>query len=225
VSIGQDTSGYFKLSFNGLAVKAPDGRFLAYVRDSKDKTKDHLLDVSELTLDGTDNFIYRIPVPFKKVKRGDLVITSEDPFSAVFARDDADANGQFSALNPEDNTKTEYIQPANLFNIQFFVKVFSPIAVGGLAAGALGGGAFEEKLLPLLLLGDKKDDGLAKLLLLQGLSGGALGGKALEGNNLLPLLLLSDKGGKSNLLEILLLLQALEGEEGHEGATKGGSTV
>ena len=228
VSFGQDTSGYFKLSINGgLAVKAPNGKFYTYVKE-QEQAQDNLFEVDNLTFDAADDLIYRIPFPVEKVRRGDLIITSEDPFSAVFARDKVDQNGQLSVLDPKDFTKTDFVQPGNLLNIilntRLVVKVISLISVGGTGAGALGGITFDNKLLPLLLLlGDKTDDGLAKILLLQALGGGVLGG---NGNNLLPLfLLLGDKSGKGDLREILLLTQALEEEGEPEEETKGGAGV
>jgi hypothetical protein len=207
VSIGKDTSGYFKISANGLAVKTLDGKYITYVRDPAHANKDHLLDVSGLTLDGGDNFIYRIPVT--EVERGDLIITSETPFSALFVRDDAKANEKLSGLDPQSNRLVDYVLPTNLFNVRFFVKVFNLIQGGGLGKLAPGGKPLDPNLLQLLLLGDKTDDSLALFLLAQGLGGGALAGKALDINSLIPLLLLSDKGGKSDILTILLLTQIL----------------
>jgi len=210
VSIGQDTSGNFKLSFNGLAVKTPDDRFVAYVKE-KEHANDHLLDVTDLTIDGTDNLVFRVPV--KTVKRGDLIITSDTPFIAYFVLSDGDANGKISVLDPQNSTSTEYTQAANLFRIRFFVKVFTPIPVDRLGLGTLGEGDLDDKILPLLLLSDKTDDSLTKLLLLQTLGGKSLGGNVFESNALLLLSLL--KGGQSDMLQTLLLTQAFE-EEGEE---------
>ena len=215
VAIGQDTSGNFKLSFNGLAVKTSDDRFVAYVKE-KDPNNDHVKDVTDLIIDGTDSLVFRVPV--KAVKRGDLIITSDTPFVAHFVSNDGDVNGKINVLDPQ-GTSTGYTQPANLFRIRFFVKVFTPIPVERLGLGTLGEGDFDDKFLPLLFFSDKTDDSLTKLLLLQALGGKSLGGNAFEGNTLLLLSLL--KGGQSDMLQTLLLTQAFEGglflPEGHKG--------
>jgi hypothetical protein len=111
-------------------------------------------------------------------------------------------------LNLSSITET-YTQPINLFNIQFFVKVVNLL-------DGFGGDAGANSLLPLLLLGNKdngnkSDDSLTTLLMLQVLGGGALGGNGSDGNSLLPLLLLL--GDKSDGLEKLLLLKGLGGSK------------
>jgi hypothetical protein len=191
-STGKDVSRYFKLSFKGLAARAtPEGPFFAYDHDTK-----KLIDVTDLTFDGVENLIYRLPV--QSVKRGDLIITGEAPFGALFVQDVAD--GKPTGLNLSSITET-YTQPTNVFNIQFFVKVVSLL-------DGFGGETGANNLLPFLLLGNrdngnKSDDSLTTLFMLQFLGGG----NALDGSSLLPFLLLS--GDKSDGLEKLLLLKGL----------------
>ena len=194
VRIGKDTSGNFKLSFKGLAVRTEDGKFFA-------KDGDHMLDVSDLTLDGAEGYIYRLPV--QSVKPGDLIITSENPFDVLFVQAVGE-DGGLSGLDPRNNTVVDYVQPTNLFNVQFFVKVVSLVDV-------LGGNTANEQLLPFLLLANRSergrtDDSLTTLLMLQ-----ALGGNPLDGNSLLLPLLLMD--GKSDALEMFFLMQVLGGSK------------
>lgn len=194
VALGKDTSGNFKPSMKGLAVRRPDGKF--YVHDGQ-----QMLDVNDLTLDGADNYIYRLPV--QSVKQGDLIITSDSPFSILYVQD-VSKEGQLSGLNPYTNTVEQYIPPANLLNIHFFVKVVSLL-------DGLAGDRESDNLLPLLLLSNKSNDGLTPLLLMQ-----ALGGTSLESKNLLPLLLLlgnkNDSSKTGDSLTTLLLLQAFGGK-------------
>jgi hypothetical protein len=124
VSIGKDTSGNFKLSLEGLAVRTSDGKFLAV-------KKDRLLDVSELTLDGADGFVYRLPVQKRDVERGDLIITSENPFSVVFV-DGVENDGSVKGVDPGTHERVEYIPPTNvLVDVHLYVKVVS--LLGGFA--------------------------------------------------------------------------------------------
>lgn len=194
VALGKDTSGNFKPSIKGLAVRRPDGKFV--VHDGQ-----QMLDVSDLTLDGADNFIYRLPM--QSVKQGDVIITSDSPFSVLFVQDVSD-NGKLSGLDPHTNTVVEYIPPANLLNIHFFVKVVSLL-------DGLAGDMERDNLLPLLLLNNKSNDGLTTVLLMQ-----ALGGTSLDSKNLLPLLLLlgnkNDSNKTGDSLTTLLLLQTFGGK-------------
>lgn len=209
VAIGKDTSGNIKPSVKGLAVKVSDTKFV--VRDG-----DSLLDVDGFVIDGGDRYVYRMPVKPDQVEAGDLLITSDDPFHALFVKAVGKSkNGTIRALDPRTSTEVDYIPQTNMFGVRFFVKAIS------LVEGLGGGGA--DNLLALLALsegglgglgggaaagaaggaagGAGGDDNLATLLLLQG-----FGGKAVDINKLLPFLLLK---GKGDSLETILLLQAL----------------
>src|SRR6266487_2094120 len=194
IAIGKDISGNFKLSFKGLAIRASDDKFVA-------KDGDQFLDVTDLTLDGTENFVYRLPV--QNVNNGDVVIMSENPFTVMFVQNVDQDGTTISGYVPQTGTIESWFPTTNVLNVQFFVKVVSLLdGLGGDNTGA-------NNLLPLLLLGKRgngsnSDDSLTALLMLQ-----AFGGKTLDGNNLLPLLLLS--GSKGDGLETLLLMQGLGG--------------
>src|SRR5438094_5242892 len=76
VKLGKDTSGNFKVSLAGVAVRpAPGAKFVAL-------EEDRLVEVDDVTLDGGDSYIYRIPT--EKVEKGDLIVRSENPFSVIF---------------------------------------------------------------------------------------------------------------------------------------------
>jgi len=209
VSIGKDTSGYVIPSVKGLAVKVSEDRYVA-------RENNQLVDVGGFIIDGGGKYVYRIPVRRDQVAAGDLLITSQDPFRALFV-DAVEEDGTISGVDPSASVKVEYIRPDNLFNVKFFVKAIS------LIDGLGGGGA--NNLLMLLALGDdigslagggngESEDGLTTLLLLQGLGGGAV-----DINNLLPLLLL--RGSKGNFVENLLLLRALGVQPGNPGGVIG----
>jgi len=196
--IGKDTSGNLIPTFvGGVAVQTPDGWFV--MKDSK------MLDVSDLILTGTENYVYRIPVDIKNLKPGDLIIKSDNPLDVIFLQE-VEKNGNIRGLDTTSEV-VEYTPPINpLFKIRLYVKVISLI-------DGFGDGKDGNNFLPLLLLTNRGDlgtggDALTTLVLLQ-----ALSGTALDTNRLLPFLLLS--GTKSDGgLDSLLLLQALGGTQG-----------
>jgi len=198
IKIGKDISGNFKPSFEGLAVRTTaDGKFF-----SMNKAHKQLVDVSDLTLDGGEAYVYRLPVTKNELKPGDLIITSEEnPFRVLFI-EQVHPNGEIKGLDPSTSLISEYTPQANLFiDITLYVKVVSLLGGFDQDEGAEG-------ILPLLLLGSKGDNAspdnpLNTLLLVK-----ALGGKTAD-KKLLPLLLLS--GSKSEGLETVLLLHALGG--------------
>lgn len=195
VSIGRDTSANFKMSLAGdrlgLAVRTPDGQF--YTRE-----RTGLKNVTDLTLDAFEGMVLRLPVT--KVKEGDVIVVSENPFSAVFV-DQVNENGQVRVLNPANSSAVDFAQPANLLGQRFFVKATNLLE-------SFGSGDGDKSLLLLLLLsktdGGAQGDSLLPLLLMQQTQGGG------QLNN--PLLLaLMLRGGKGDALETIMLLQALGG--------------
>src|SRR5258708_5651549 len=142
ISIGKDTSGNFKLTPEGLAVRTTaDGKFFV-------NKKDRLLDVSDLTFDGAENYVYRLPVQRDDVKAGDLIITSENPFGVLFVHS-VHNDGGVKGLDPGIRQEIEYVPPTNVIvDVQLYVKVVS--LLDGLV---LGTGS--DALLPLLLLGSQ----------------------------------------------------------------------
>ncbi len=204
VKLGKDTSGNFKLSLAGVAVRPrADAKFVAFEGD-------HVVEVDDVTFDGGESYIYRIPA--EKVEKGDLIIRSENPFSVLFVTEVRKNGSQMEivGLDPDNEgviwggPTTNVLAP----NLRFFVKVVSLVdgQIGSLFGGS-GDQKLNESLLPLLLLGNKgqtASDPLATLLLLKGLGENDADKKAL-----LTLLLL--KGGSDGPDPLLFLL-----------ATKGG---
>src|SRR5438477_6429913 len=106
VAVGKDTSGNFRLSPYGLAVRsAPDGRFVA-------RHKDELVDVTDLTFDGSENFVFRIPKKAPEPKK-DIVIRSDSPFSALFV-DEVLSDGRVRGTDPATGDVQEYRPVTNL---------------------------------------------------------------------------------------------------------------
>lgn len=186
INIGKDITGNFRQSLKGLAVRRPDDKFVTLDGNSP-------IEVSDFTFDGTEQYVYRLPIP--KVKPGDLIVTSENPFNALFVRQ-VQSNGHLIGVDPS-GIETNYAPATNLFNVRFFVRVVSLLE-------GLNGSLGTDDLSPLLLLSTKINggttDSLTTLLLLQ-----TLNGKTFAHDSLLPLFLLNSGG---DLLETMLLLQA-----------------
>lgn len=224
VDIGRDCTGNFALGANGgLAVRTPDDKFVVPSIDAFGNLS--ILDSTCLLLTGVDPCVFRLPV--LAVEPGDLIVTSDSPFSALLVVD----VGQESIIGiaPGTQQRIEYIPPSNVFGPRFFVRVFS---IANLFGGGGGGGLLGGGINPLLLLlccggcgsggvgGGGKDNGLLTALLLSQAGGASFGGQggglfAAQGNaggaaNFLPLLALLGRGGGGGDLNPLLLL-ALSG--------------
>src|SRR5262245_23218677 len=78
--IGKDTTSNFTWSLEGLAIKTVDNRFVHPVVEGKTA---NLIDVTCLTI-GIDPYVWRIPVEFESVQRGQLLVRSDSPFSLLF---------------------------------------------------------------------------------------------------------------------------------------------
>jgi hypothetical protein len=208
VAIGKDTSGNFKQSIYGLAVRStPDGKFIA-------RHDDELVDVTDLTFDGTENLIYRLPKEMPKPK--DIIVRSDSPFSVIFATE-VDG-GTVKGIDPATGELQEYRPVTNLLNVHFFVTVVGPDSLLEKNNGA-------NALLPLLLLGGQgtganTTDPLATILLMR-----SLGSKELDNNALTMLLLLKGglAGGTNDPLALILALQGsdLFAKEKRSGAALG----
>src|ERR1700749_1562047 len=133
VEIGRDRSGNFALGFNGLAVRTPDDRFVVpYLEEGVVG----IVDASCLLFSGMDPYVFRFPVT--EVEPGDMIVTADSPFSALFV---VEAHGDYvRGVVPGTQQLVRYIPPSNVFGQRFFVKVFSIINLFG---GGGGGGRFD----------------------------------------------------------------------------------
>ena len=193
LAIGKDTSGNFRQSIYGLAVRSTaNGRFIA-LHDKK------LVDVTELTIDGTENLIYRIPKK-RPIPKKDIIVRSDNPFAVMFV-EEVLAGGTVKGIDPATGDVEEYHPVTNLLNMHFFVTVSGP--------ASLLANTDSHELLPLLLLssqagGTTTADPLTMILLLQG-----LGSKKLDSTVLTTLALLRGglAGGSNDPLALILALQ------------------
>jgi hypothetical protein len=205
IVIGKDTSGNFKHSLLwGLASRLkPDGPFYARLDDGVGPIPDEAL------LPGTESLIYRLPVAAKPtksekgVRKGDIIILSDDHFCVVFV-DSVHADGTISGyLGNPPVLQSKITPPSNLINHKFWVVAAGP--------DRLFNGKESSDLLPLLLAMNQGSSGgsspsndfLTTILTIQ-----SLGKKQLSEGGLELLLLLQNNGtGSSNLLPLYLALR------------------
>ncbi|HMG68790.1 MAG TPA: hypothetical protein VK588_13925, partial [Chitinophagaceae bacterium] len=108
IAIGKDSSGNFKQSAYGIAAKTENNKFIARQFSKKatnkkdkgnhgraaggdetiEKAVTGFIDVTDLTLDGTETLFYRVPVKIKDlVPHQDMIIRSDNPFSVLFVEE------------------------------------------------------------------------------------------------------------------------------------------
>jgi hypothetical protein len=212
--IGKDTSSNFALSFNGLAVRTLDNRFVVPRLGDDGKVK--LMDVTCMTM-ATDPYVFRIPVTVDDVKPGDLLVRSDSPFSLLVV-EAGPANGRIEGIDPRSDETVEILIADRTLNIPtLLVRVVSlfdgmeggfgegeeyggPSGLGGLwpwlllggGGGALTGGGTNQALLALALSGSRNIDPTLALLLMGG-------------------------GTQTNSMAQVLLLAAFSGRQGFFG--------
>jgi hypothetical protein len=107
--IGKDTTGNFVLTAAGLAVMGRDGR---YFSAEFYEGRPRLLDVTAMVLP-VDPGVFRLPV--RSVNRGDLILISDSPFTAMFVMEAGGRNSPTIGLDATCNELITYYPPDNLF--------------------------------------------------------------------------------------------------------------
>jgi hypothetical protein len=119
IPIGWDTSGNFAMSVAGVAVRRPDGTWIA-----KSLTEDRLLDVSGLILPVSPCVLL---LPSSTVSRGDLILASYVPLSVMHV---IERRGEFPervvGIDLISGDIVEHCRPLSFFPFEnYFVKVVS----------------------------------------------------------------------------------------------------
>jgi hypothetical protein len=185
--IGKDTSSNFALSFNGLAVRTLDNRFVVPRLGDDGVVK--LIDVTCLTI-AADPQVFRIPVTLEDIKPGDLLVRSDSPFSLLMV-ESGPVNGRIEGIDPRSDETVEIVIPDRTLNIPtLLVRVVSLFDgldgflgagdedggnLGGMlpyllfgGGGGLGTGGTNQALVALLLSRSRNFDATLAILLLSG---------------------------------------------------------
>src|SRR5580700_11075978 len=207
IGLGKDTSNAFAMSAFGLAVRRPDGRYVA-----KDPAGDGWVDT--VATFNFDPYVFRIPV--STIEKGNLVVNMDSPLDVMYVLE-TPKDSEARVLNLDSEIVTHTPTRNALFGAPLYVRVLSIFDFSG--AGLLGGrGRGREPaltaLLPFLLCCQKTDgtttngnggmDIATILLLSQSMRGG---GRSTEVGALLPFLLLGNCGNNNNALLPLLLME------------------
>lgn len=103
-----------RMSMYGMAVKNFNDTFVAY-----DPKTDSIMDVDIFNFDGS-KFFYKIPVPIKNVKKGDVVVHNRRP---CFVLDYGPNSKSLIVVDPIDGEKKEIMLTRSPFGFDFATKV------------------------------------------------------------------------------------------------------
>jgi hypothetical protein len=149
-----------------------------------------MIDVTDFVLEGSEDYIYRVPTT--DVNLGDLVVTSDAPFGTLFVQA-VQEEGGIQGIDPRTNRIQTYVQPTNILNLTFFVKVISVSD----------------------LFRRRDDDDLSAVMAWIMLSGSGGGGQGLSLDNPLAavLLLLSHDRDHDDILPLLIAMSGAQGAQ------------
>ena len=201
VEFGKYTGREIKMSVNGLAYLADNGKYVAY-----DKNKLTLTDVTDFVFD-MDGLLYLFPVAIKDIKIGDIIKHGN---SYVIVRDISGGNF-LEVIEPCSNEVKTIMPLRNIFGFDFYTKVVSLI-------GENTFGDFNEdnpfgNMLPFFLMKDSGETSALEMFMLMNLTNGAR-----TNNSLNPFLLMALS--KNEDMKDILPLMMMTGSSFGFGATK-----
>ena len=193
VEFGKYTGREIKMSVNGLAYLADNGKYVAY-----DKNKLTLTDVTDFVFD-MDGLLYLFPVAIKDIKIGDIIKHGN---SYVIVKDIAGGNF-LEVIEPCTNEVKKVMPLRNIFGFDFYTKVVSLMGEG--AFGTIDESNPFGNMLPFfLMIGDKNTNGFdAKtFMLMTVLNGGAMD---FQNNPYLMMMMLDKEGDMGDILPLMMV--------------------
>lgn len=191
---GSIKSDNVRMSMYGLAVKNRSGNYVAW-----DKENESIMNVDILNFNG-DGLMYKIPVPIKDIKDGDIIIHNRVPMFVVEVYEKT-----LGVIDAYSGEKKNIIPAKSPFNFDFCTKIISILDTdlmadsspsednpfGNLWMLMLLSGSMDNdsNLLPLMLMA--KGDSIDPIMLM------CLMNNKNTNNNILPLLMMSKKFGQS----------------------------
>lgn len=193
VEFGKYTGREIKMSVNGLAYLADNGKYVAY-----DKNKLTLTDVTDFVFD-MEGLLYLFPVAIKDIKIGDIIKHGN---SYVIVKDIAGGNF-LEVIEPCTNEVKTVMPLRNIFGFDFYTKVVSLMGEG--AFGTIDESNPFGNMLPFfLMMGDKNTNGFdAKtFMLMTALNGGAMD---FQNNPYLMMMMLDKEGDMGDILPLMMV--------------------
>lgn len=185
---GPIKSDNVRMSMYGLAVKNRSGNYVAW-----DKANESIMNVDILNFNG-DGLMYKVPVPIKDIKDGDIIIHNRVPMfvSEVYEK-------TLGVIDIYSGEKKNIILSKSPFGFDFATKVVSIMDFGAMSGDAPSEDNPFGNMWPLLMLNDSGSiDPMALAFMCAG-----------KGDSINPMMvyaLMASKGNNDNLLPLMLMM-------------------
>ena len=177
-----------RMSMYGLAVKNRDGNYVAW-----DKENENILNVDILNFNG-NGLMYKMPVPIKDIKDGDIIIHNRVPMFVVEVYEKT--LGVIDIYSGESKT---IILSKSPFGFDFATKVVSIIDFGAMSDSAPSEDNPFGSMWPFLMLNGS--DSIDPMMLAF-----MCAGKGDSANPMMMYMLLASKSNNDNLLPLMLMM-------------------
>lgn len=185
---GPIKSDNVRMSMYGLAVKNRSGNYVAW-----DKANESIMNVDILNFNG-DGLMYKIPVPIKDIKDGDIIIHNRVPMFVVEVYEKT-----LGVIDVFSGEKKNIILSKSPFGFDFATKVVSIMDFCAMSGDAPSEDNPFGNMWPLLMLSDSGSiDPMALAFMCAGKGDGA--------NPMMMYALLASKGNNDNLLLLMLMM-------------------
>lgn len=185
---GPIKSDNVRMSMYGLAVKNRSGNYVAW-----DKASESIMNVDILNFNG-DGLMYKIPVPIKDIKDGDIIIHNRVPMFVAEVYEKT-----LGVIDVYSGEKKNIILSKSPFGFDFATKVVSIMDFGAMNGDAPSEDNPFGNMWPLLMLNDSGSiDPMALALMCAGKGDGA--------NPMMMYAFMASKGNNDNLLPLMLMM-------------------
>lgn len=185
---GPIKSDNVRMSMYGLAVKNRSGNYVAW-----DKENESIMNVDILNFNG-DGLMYKMPVPIKDIKEGDIIIHNRVPMFVVEVYEKT-----LGVIDVYSGEKKNIILSKSPFGFDFATKVVSIMDFCAMNDDAPSEDNPFGNMWPLLMLNDSGSiDPMALAFMCAGKGDGA--------NPMMMYALLASKGNNDNLLPLMFMM-------------------
>lgn len=185
---GPIKSDNVRMSMYGLAVKNRNGNYVAW-----DEANESIMNVDILNFNG-DGLMYKVPVPIKDIKEGDIIIHNRVPMFVVEVYEKT-----LGVIDVYSGEKKNIILSKSPFGFDFATKVVSIMDFCAMNDDAPSEDNPFGNMWPLLMLNDSGSiDPMALAFMCAGKGHGA--------NQMMMYALLASKGNNDNLLPLVFMM-------------------
>lgn len=177
-----------RMSMYGLAVKNRDGNYVAW-----DKVNESIMNVDILNFNG-DDLMYKMPVPIKDIKDGDIIIHNRVPMFVIDVYEKT--LGVIDIYSGESKT---IILSKSPFGFDFATKVVSIMDFSAMSDGTPSEDNPFGSMWPFLMLNDSGSIDPMMLAFM-------CAGKGDSANPMMMYALMASKGNNDNLLPLMLMM-------------------